>query len=467
MRKTERLILYDIEIFDAGAEGVAVGRYGEKIVFVKNAVPGDVVDVLVTRKKKSFIEGKLHALKKASEMRDEPFCKHFGLCGGCKWQNLKYQHQLFFKQKQVEDNLQRIGKFQIAEMLPILGSDHTRFYRNKLEYTFSRGRWLTDEDMKLAPEERNMNAVGFHLPQHFDRVLDIEFCHLQDEPSNRLRNDLRSYAMQRGLEFYDARQQQGFLRNLIIRSSLSGEIMVIAVFGYEDADERIAFLDHILAGFPEITSLFYIINTKRNDTLADQKALLYYGTPFMTETMEDLTFRIGPLSFFQTNPRQAYLLYKIVREFAKAGPSDVIYDLYTGTGTIANFVAKQAKKVVGIEYIESAIADAKVNAEANRITNAQFIAGDIAKTLNDAFVAEYGSPDIIITDPPRAGMHKDVVDQIIRIRPRRVVYVSCNPSSQARDVAMMQEFYTIEKVQPVDMFPHTQHVENVMLLIAK
>ncbi|MEI6765854.1 MAG: 23S rRNA (uracil(1939)-C(5))-methyltransferase RlmD [Bacteroidota bacterium] len=467
MRKIEKVILEDIEIFDAGAEGVAVGRYGEKIVFVKNAVPGDVVDVLVTRKKKSFIEGKMHALKKASTMREVPFCSHFGLCGGCKWQNLKYEHQLFFKQKQVTDSIQRIGKFEVGEMLPILGSERTTFYRNKLEYTFSRGRWLTDEDMKTPTEDRNMNALGFHLPQHFDRVLDIDFCYLQDEPSNKLRNSLREYSIKKGLAFYDARQQQGFLRNLVIRTGLSGEVMIIAVFGFEDEEERVQFLDYIVANFPEITSLFYIINTKRNDTISDQLAILYHGSPVMTETMEDLAFRIGPLSFFQTNPTQAYQLYKIVREFAQAGPEDVIYDLYTGTGTIANFVARQANKVVGIEYIESAITDAKENAAANNITNALFIAGDIAKTLNETFVNEYGSPDIIITDPPRAGMHKDVVDQIIRIRPRRVVYVSCNPATQARDVALMQDFYTIEKVQPVDMFPHTQHVENVMLLIAK
>jgi len=463
--RTEQVIIQDVEIIDAGAEGKAVGRKDNMVIFIGNAIPGDVADILITRKKKSFLEGKAVAFKHLSEKRDTPFCAHFGMCGGCKWQNMKYEHQLFYKQKQVADNFIRIAHLEIPEISPIIASPMQTCYRNKLEYTFSDYRWLTDEDMKSGNRDSiNMNALGFHIPQHFDRVLDIETCYLQDELTNLIRNSLKEFCITKGLTFYNPRRHEGFMRNLLIRNTTLDETMAIVVFGEEHEENQKKVLDHILAFYPELTSLMYVVNTKHNDIINDLEILSYYGPPFITEQLGDMKFRIGPVSFFQTNSRQALNMYNIIKNFAGDTAGKIIYDLYTGTGTIANFISQYAAKVVGIEYIPSAIEDAKVNSELNKITNTFFVAGDIAKTLDDDFVAQHGKPDIIITDPPRSGMHPAVVEQLLKIKPERIVYVSCNPATQARDLALMTEQYSIKSVQPIDMFPHTHHVENVVLL---
>jgi 23S rRNA (uracil1939-C5)-methyltransferase len=448
-------ILENAFVADAGAEGKAVVRHGELVIFVRNAVPGDIIDLKITHRKKSFCEGKLLRLVQPSEKRDEPFCKHFGICGGCKWQNMKYEHQLFYKQKLVEDNLIRIGKLEIEEFLPILPSPLTRHYRNKMEYSFSDTRFLTGEDRDIPDEQKNMNALGFFVSPSWFRVLDIEQCYLPNELSDRIRNHVRAYALEKKLIYYNFREHRGFLRCILTRTTMAGECMVIMVFGHEDKECREDLLNDIASAFPEITSLMYVLNYKKNDNITDQKVLLYKGKDHITEQIEDVRFRIGPLSFFQTNSYQA------------VGPEKVVYDLYTGTGTIANFVAHLARKVVGIEYVASAVEDARVNAQINNITNTDFFAGDLAKVLDAEFVLLNGQPDVLITDPPRAGMHEKVVKQILDIAPDRIVYVSCNPATQARDAAMLKEMYRIVKVQPVDMFPHTQHVENVMLLEKK
>ncbi len=467
MRKKERTIIEDILITDAGSEGMAVGHWGEKVVFLRNAVPGDVVDILLTRQKKSFCEGRLLKVKSYSDKRTTPICEHFGVCGGCKWQNMLYEHQLFFKQKVVKDNLERIGKVEIMEWLPILPCPEIFHYRNKMEYSFSNVRYLTKEDMETPDEKKNMNALGFHVSPSFYRVLDLEHCYLPPELSDRIRMCVREYALANKLEYYDMRSHEGYLRNLFVRSSSMGHWMVNMVFAYDDKTSRDAMLSHIANAFPEITSLMYVINEKKNDVISDLPVELFKGDPYIVEELEGIKFKIGPVSFFQTNSTQVLALYRLVREFAEIKSTDVVYDLYTGTGTIANFIAKDADRVVGVEYVKAAVDDAIENSQMNGITNTVFYDGDMAKVLTPEFVRQNGKPSVIITDPPRAGMHPDVVDQIIRMGAERIVYVSCNSATQARDAALLKENYTIAKVRAVDMFPHTQHVESVMLLIKK
>jgi len=459
-----------VEIIDAGAEGMAVGRIGEKVIFVPFVVPGDVIDVQVTRKKKKYLEGKSVHIHTYSPKRIEPHCSHFGLCGGCRWQNMQYEEQLFYKQKQVFDSFTRIGKLEDPMILPILPSPKTRYYRNKLDFTFSNHRWLTHEDRDAAPGTISTDALGFHIPQFFDKVVDIQECFHQKDPSNAIRTAARKYAVDHQLSFYDVRTWQGFLRNLIIRNTESGGFMVIMVFHHDD--KAIApMLNHLAQQFPEITSLFYVINEKKNDTIYDLEFKLFKGEPYITEKMapyreggREIEFRIGPASFFQTNSFQAINLYKITADFAQLTGNEHVYDLYTGTGTIANYIAPYVSRVTGIESVEAAIADAEVNSRINGIQNTRFIGGEAEKILTADFLKIHGRPDVIITDPPRNGMHDKVVRTIMDARPQKVVYVSCNPATQARDLALMSENYTLEKCQPVDMFPHTQHVENVASL---
>ncbi|HNW89328.1 MAG TPA: 23S rRNA (uracil(1939)-C(5))-methyltransferase RlmD [Bacteroidales bacterium] len=458
-------VLQEVEITDAGAEGKAIGRKDNMVIFVDNAIPGDIADIQILRKKKSFIEGRAITFHHLSDKRAAPFCKHFGICGGCKWQNMKYEHQLFYKQKQVVESFTRIAHLEIPDISTIIASPQQTCYRNKLEYTFSDYRWLTDEDMRSESRDSiNMNALGFHIPQHFDRVLDIETCYLQDEPTNLIRNGLKEFCITHGLTFYNPRRHTGFMRNLLIRNTTLNETMAIVVFGEANEDNQKKVLDHVLEIYPSLTSLMFVINTKNNDTISDLDIQCYHGKPFIEEQLGDFLFRIGPVSFFQTNSRQALNMYNIIREFAGETSGKIIYDLYTGTGTIANFVSQKAQKVVGIEYIASAIDDAKINSKLNNISNTCFIAGDIAKTLNAEFIEQQGKPDIIITDPPRSGMHPAVVEQLLQIKPERIVYVSCNPATQARDIAMLTSAYKIKTVQPMDMFPHTHHMENIVLL---
>lgn len=457
-----------LEIIDIADEGKAVARYNDLVVFVTGAVPGDVADVKVTRAKKNFLEAKALNFHKYSEDRIQPFCKHFGICGGCKWQYLNYSRQLFYKQKHVQDCLQRIAKVDTGGiLLPIKPSGNIKYYRNKLEYTFSCYRWLTDEDMKENPENRNMNGLGFHIQGMFDKVLDIETCYLQKEPSNSIRLAVKDFALQHNMTFFDLRKQSGFLRNMIIRTTLTGEVMVILSFFYDDKNWCNALLDHISNTFPEIASLMYVINPKCNDVIADLKIQPYKGDPYIIEKMGNLQFKIGPVSFFQTNSLQAFGLYKTVLDFAALSGNEIVYDLYTGTGTIANFVAASAQKVIGLEFIESAVSDAFENSRINGFSNNVFYAGDIAKVLNNAFVEANGLPDIVITDPPRSGMHKDVVNQLLEILPGKIIYVSCNPPTQARDIALLSEKYDLIKSQAVDMFPHTHHIENVVLMVRR
>ena len=437
------------------------------VIFVPYVVPGDVVDLQIKRKKHSYAEAEAIAIKKYSELRAKPFCKHFGVCGGCKWQCLPYEEQLRFKQKQVADNLTRIGKIELPEMMPILGSKHVARYRNKLEFGFSNKKWLTSEQVASGVQFDCMDAVGFHIPGAFDKILDIEECHLMDDINNRLRNGIRAYALAHGLTFFDLRQQTGLLRNMMLRTSATGEIMLLMQFcmrGADDEAQAKALLEHLHATFPEVTSLLYVNNTKCNDTIGDLDVQTFAGTPFIYETMEGLRFKVGPKSFYQTNTEQAYELYKVARNFAALTGDELVYDLYTGTGTIANFVARQARQVVGIEYVPEAIEDAKVNAELNGLDNTLFYAGDMKDILTTGFIERHGKPDVIITDPPRAGMHADVVNAILFAAPRRIVYVSCNPATQARDLALFDTDYRVTKVQPVDMFPQTHHVENVVCL---
>ncbi|HPT01151.1 MAG TPA: 23S rRNA (uracil(1939)-C(5))-methyltransferase RlmD [Bacteroidales bacterium] len=471
MRKKPLPLLEKVTIVDAGAEGKAIARVDDLVVFVPFVVPGDVVDIQVIHRKRNFMEGKVTAFHSYSPDRIEPFCNHFGICGGCKWQNMPYQEQLKYKQKQVVDNFSRIGRFEFPEVMPILASEHTRFYRNKLEYTFTDRRWLTDGDMKMDPEARQMKGLGFHLPQLFDRILDIDYCYLQPEPSNRIRLALKEFALEKKFIFYNARSHKGFLRNIVIRNTTMGGLMVIVVFGLPEFDDEMkCVLDFLAEKFPEITSLMYVLNTKKNDVITDLEVFPYKGDPFLVEEMPDphggsnLKFKIGPVSFYQTNPVQAFHLYITAYDFAGFNGSELVYDLYCGTGTISNFIAKSVKKVVGIEYVPSAIDDARENSVFNGIDNTSFYAGDLAKMLNDEFVAANGKPDVVITDPPRSGMHPKVIDQLLAIEAPRIVYVSCNPATQARDIVLLNEKYKVEAVQPVDMFPHTHHVENVTLL---
>ncbi|RRJ91949.1 23S rRNA (uracil(1939)-C(5))-methyltransferase RlmD [Paenimyroides tangerinum] len=467
-KKTDRIVFENVEVLDAGAKGVSVAKAPDgKIIFLPNVVPGDVVDVQTTKKRKAYYEGKATVIHKFSEHRVEPICEHFGACGGCKWQNMSYDQQLFYKHQEVYNNLKRIGKIELPEFEPILGSKEQFFYRNKMEFSFSNARWLTEEEVKSDAELVRENALGFHIPKMWDKILDIKKCHLQQDPSNAIRNEIRAFANANEMEFYNPREASGFLRTLMIRTASTGEIMVLIQFFKENKKQRELLLEFLMERFPEITSLQYVINGKANDTIYDQDVKLYKGRDYILEEMEGLKFSINAKSFYQTNSDQAYELYAITRDFAGLTGEELVYDLYTGTGTIAQFVSKKAKKVVGVEAVPEAIADAKVNADRNKITNCEFFVGDMKNVFNDEFIAQHGHPDVIITDPPRDGMHKDVVEQILKIAPKRVVYVSCNSATQARDLALMDELYKVVRVRPVDMFPQTHHVENVVLLELK
>ena len=470
-------ILENVEIEAIAAEGKCLLHYDDKVVFVPFCVPGDIVDIQITKKKHSFMEGRVINFIQYSDVREKPMCSHFGVCGGCKWQNLPYTEQLKAKQQQVFDQLTRIGKIELPEINPILESVKTSEYRNKLEFGCANKRWYTQEEINAMPpreegKEGNLNesAIGFHITGAFDKIYPIEKCWLMDDFHNTVRNEIQKYAKETGMTFYDIRAQHGLLRDIMMRNSNTGEFMVLIQFHYDvegDEERAKALLEYVADKFPEITSLIYVDNQKGNDTFGDLELTTFKGTDFIYETMEDLKFKVGPKSFYQTNTDQAYHLYSIAREFANLSGNELVYDLYTGTGTIANFVAHKAKKVIGIEYVPEAIEDAKVNSEINNITNTLFYAGDMKDILTDDFIAEHGHPDVIITDPPRAGMHQDVVDVILNAYPERIVYVSCNPATQARDLALMDAKYKVAKVQPVDMFPHTPHVENVVLLEKK
>ena len=469
----DKKFLQNIQVVDIAEEGKGIGRSDEMVIFIDKAVPGDLVDVEVMRRKKKFYEARVQQIVKPSEHRTDPFCQHFGACGGCKWQHMTYEAQLVFKQKSVTDALQRLARVDVSGIESILPSVATRYYRNKLEYTFSDKRWLTDEDMaNRADAELGMNALGYHIPGRFDKILDIVHCHLQADPSNDIRNSLRAFALENEISFYDLKNHQGALRNLIIRTATTGELMVIVVFAYPVEDQVDKVMEFLKVGFPQITSLLYIINQKKNDTIFDQEIQVYNGPDHIFESMPAgkpgnpvLKFKIGPKSFYQTNSDQAYELYKIAREFAGFSGDELVYDLYTGAGTIANFVAADVKEVIGVEYVPTAIEDAYINSEINNIANTKFFAGDMKDVLNAEFIATHGKPDVVITDPPRAGMHADVVQRLLEMEAPKIVYVSCNAATQARDIALLKEKYDVARIKPVDMFPHTQHVENVVLLI--
>ncbi len=464
-KKQEKIVFEHVEVLDAGAKGVCVAKAPDgKVIFVPNVVPGDIVDIQTVKKRKAYYEGRATHIHSNSPHRIEPVCQHFGSCGGCKWQNMKYSQQLTYKQQEVFNHLKRIGKIDLPEFEPILGSEKQFFYRNKMEFSFSNARWLTPEEIESNETFDTKNALGFHIPRMWDKILNIEKCWLQEDPSNDIRNKIREFANQHQLEFYNPRENTGFLRTLMIRTASTGEIMVLLQFFKEDQEQRELLLNFVKDHFPMITSLQYVINTKLNDTIYDQEVICYSGRDYIIEEMEGLQFRINAKSFYQTNSEQAYELYSITRDFAGLTGEELVYDLYTGTGTIAQFVSKKAKKVVGVEAVPEAIADAKINAEQNEIKNCEFFVGDMKNVFNDEFIATHGQPDVIITDPPRDGMHKDVVAQILKIAPKRVVYVSCNSATQARDLELMNEKYKVTRVRPVDMFPQTHHVENVVLL---
>ncbi len=464
-RKNRRQVFENIEIIDAGAKGKSIAKAPDgKIIFVNNAVPGDVVDIQTTKKRKAYYEGSATVFHKQSDKRVDPACEHFGTCGGCKWQFMGYEHQLAYKQQEIVNNLTRLGKIELPEVTKILGSEDQFFYRNKMEFSFSDSRWLTLEEIQSDAEIESRNALGFHIPGMWDKILDINKCYLQEDPSNTIRNKVKAFATENNLSFYNARKQEGFLRTMMLRISSTGEIMVLIQFFNENVEKRILLLDYINKEFPKITSLQYVINSKGNDTIYDQEVICYHGKDFIEEEMEGLRFKINAKSFYQTNSKQAYELYKITRDFANLSGNELVYDLYTGTGTIAQFVAKKAKKVIGVEAVPEAIEDAKENARNNNIDNAEFYVGDMKKVFTKEFIATHGQPDVVITDPPRDGMHKDVVAQLLNIAPEKIVYVSCNSATQARDLALLDETYSVTKVQPVDMFPQTYHVENVVLL---
>jgi 23S rRNA (uracil1939-C5)-methyltransferase len=469
-RKKKQLpVFQEVTIIDVAAEGKAIAKVDGLTVFVPYAVPGDVADIRLTRKKNSYAEGKVVAFHAYSAERAEAFCAHFGVCGGCKWQILPYDKQLEYKQKQVMDSLVRIGKVSPPSggWGAILGAPETTFYRNKLEFTFSNKKWLTEAQIASNETFDNMNALGFHIPGMFDKVLDIDKCWLQTDLSNEIRNTIRAFCLANDYSFFDLRKQHGLMRTLIIRTSSIGEMMVIVVFYENDVEKREKLLNYLAETFPQITSLLYIVNQKANDTITDQEVIVWKGRDHIFEEMEGLRFKIGAKSFYQTNSKQAYNLYKIARDFAQLSGNELVYDLYTGTGTIANFVARNARKVIGIEYVPEAIEDAKENSRINGIENTHFFAGDMKNVLNADFIAQHGRPDVIITDPPRAGMHADVIKAILSAEPQRIVYVSCNPATQARDLSLLDEKYRLVRVQPVDMFPHTHHVENVILMEIK
>jgi len=456
-------ILPNLSIIDIAEEGKGVGKADELVVFVDKAVPGDIADVRIVKKKKNLAEAVIETLHTPSEYRTDPFCQHFGTCGGCKWQHMQYDAQLQFKQKNVQSALQRLAKIDTSSMEPILGSAENKYYRNKLEYTFSNKKWLNKEDMDDR-DDLEMNALGFHVPLRFDKILDIQHCYLQAEPSNTLRNQVRGYALRMGLTFYDLRNHEGNLRNLIIRTSSTGEVMVVVVFAYVEQEQADGLMEYLKTNFPEITSLLYIFNQKKNDTIFDQDVITYSGRDYIFEEMNGLKFKIGAKSFYQTNSLQAHELYKITKDFAGFSGDELVYDLYTGAGTIANFIASSVKKVIGVEYVPTAIEDAKFNSELNGIDNTVFFAGDMKDILTRDFIALHGKPDVVITDPPRAGMHADVVERLLEMEAEKIVYVSCNAATQARDLALLKEKYAVSRIKPVDMFPHTQHVENVVLL---
>jgi 23S rRNA (uracil1939-C5)-methyltransferase len=464
-KNTDKVVFHQIKVLDAGAKGVSVAKAPDgKVIFIPNVVPGDVVDVQTFKKRKAFYEGKAVKFHELSEHRIEPICEHFGVCGGCKWQNMNYNQQLFYKQNEVKNHLQRIGKIELPEFEPILGSEKQFFYRNKMEFSFSNSRWLTEKEIESTEDLGNRNALGFHIPKMWDKILDINKCHLQEDPSNAIRNEIRAFANENGLTFFNPRAHEGLLRTLMLRTASTGEIMVLLQFFEDDKTNRELILDHIYEKFPQITSLQFVVNNKANDTLYDTNIQLYKGRDYILEEMEGLKFSINAKSFYQTNSDQAYELYKITRDFAGLTGTETVYDLYTGTGTIAQFVSKKAKKVIGVESVPEAISDAKANAKRNEITNCEFFVGDMKVVFNESFIAQHGKPDVIITDPPRDGMHKDVIEQILKIEPQKVVYVSCNSATQARDLALMDEKYKVTRVRPVDMFPQTHHVENVVLL---
>ena len=464
-KKSDKIVFDNVKVLDAGAKGVSVAKAPDgKVIFIPNVVPGDVVDIQTFKKRKSYYEGKAINIHEFSEYRVDSVCEHFGACGGCKWQNMKYSQQLFYKNQEVYNNLKRIGKIDTPDFEPILGSEKQFFYRNKMEFSFSNARWMTESEIQSGKEIDNANALGFHIPRMWDKILDINHCSLQEDPSNAIRNEIRDFANKHNLTFFNPRNHEGLLRTLMIRTASTGEIMVLIQFFEDNKDERELILDFLAERFPEITSLQYVINSKANDTLYDQNIVLYKGRDYILEEMEGLKFSINAKSFYQTNSDQAYELYKITRDFAGLTGNELVYDLYTGTGTIAQFVSKKARKVIGVEAVPEAIADAKENAKRNNITNCEFFVGDMKVVFNEEFIATHGTPDVIITDPPRDGMHKDVVDQILKIAPERVVYVSCNSATQARDLALMDEKYKVTRVRPVDMFPQTHHVENVVLL---
>ena len=466
-KKSEYPLIEGLEITDIAAEGKALGRHNDQVVFVPMAVPGDVVDVQIRSKRRRYMEGTIVRFQSRSPRRVDPVCAHYGVCGGCKWQHLPYDEQLRFKQKQVSDQLHHIGKIELPEPSPIIGSEQTLFYRNKLEFTFCNRRWLTTEEVASGEAIDAEPALGFHIPNMFDKVLDIRKCWLQEEPSNSIRNEVRRYCLEQGYSFYNVRDHSGLMRNLIIRTASTGECMVIVVFGAEDRVRIESLMQHLHEQFTQITSLMYVVNTKFNDTIGDLDIRCYTGRDHIFEVMEGLRFKIGPKSFFQTNTSQAYRLYRVARDLADLTGRETVYDLYTGTGTIANFIARECERVVGIEYVPEAIEDAKINSQLNGIGNTRFYAGDMKDVLNSQFIEANGHPDVVILDPPRAGIHPDVAQTILATAPQRIVYVSCNPATQARDLAILDSAYRVTRIQPVDMFPHTHHVENVVQLMRR
>ncbi|WP_240671015.1 23S rRNA (uracil(1939)-C(5))-methyltransferase RlmD [Lacibacter luteus] len=482
MRKKQKIrILEQVTVEDYAAEGKSIARVDGKVIFIEGAVPGDVVNIQLGKSKKDWAEGKAVHFHSYSPQRTSPFCEHFGLCGGCKWQMLPYEQQIAYKQREVEQNLKRIGRIELPEMLPIVGAKQTKYYRNKLEYTFSSKRYLTREELLERDKQREAQpeggeaestaapdvALGYHVPKIFDKVIDIHTCYLQQEPNNAIRNFVREFAKKNGFSFYDIKAHEGWLRTMIFRMTTTGEVMVNITFGYDDVPNRELLFKALLDEFPEITTLLYTINPKWNDTIYDLQPQTYFGSGYVTEKLEEFVFKIGPKSFFQTNTKQGEELYKVTRAFAKLTGNEVLYDLYCGTGSIGIFCSRGAKKIIGVEAVAEAIEDAKQNAAANGLTNTSFYAGDVIDICNDAFFAAHGRPDVIITDPPRAGMHEKLVKKLLEIEAPRIVYVSCNPSTQARDLQLLNEKYVVEQLQPVDMFPHTHHIENVAALVLR
>jgi 23S rRNA (uracil1939-C5)-methyltransferase len=464
-RKKKFHLFENIEVIDTAAKGKTVAKAPDgRVIFLSNAVPGDIVDIQTGRKRKSYFEGKAVKFHKYSDKREQPVCEYFGTCGGCKWQNLKYEEQLAYKQKEVTNNLIRIGHLELPNISPILGCKETYYYRNKMEFSFSDSRWLTNEEIKGGKEYDDKNACGFHIPRMWDKILDIDKCYLQEDPSNELRNAIKKFAVANNISFFNPRRQHGLLRTLMIRIVSTGDIMIVIQFFENDKEKRELLLNYIDDKFPQITSLQYVINNKGNDTIYDQEVITFSGKDHIVEEMEGLKFKINAKSFYQTNSDQAYELYKITRQFADLKGDEIVYDLYTGTGTIAQFISKKAKKIIGVESVPEAIDDAKINAEINGIKNTEFFVGDMAKVFTEEFIRKNGAPDVIITDPPRDGMHKKVIGEILKILPKKIVYVSCNSATQARDLSLMKEYYTITKCQAVDMFPQTHHIENVVLL---